>query len=68
MFGFMLPTWLLSMFINNITTVAVMMPILEQVLVELEAIRYRDDDEEEAIANGGNDQSELVLITFIDSL
>ena len=64
----MLPTWLLSMFINNITTVAVMMPILEQVLVELEAIRYRDDDEEEAIANGGNDQSELVLITFIDSL
>ena len=36
----MLLTWIPSMFINNVTIAAMMMPILEQVLVELETVRY----------------------------
>ena len=36
MMGFMLPTCILSMFINNLTTVAMMMPILDQLLIEWE--------------------------------
>ncbi|PAA54025.1 hypothetical protein BOX15_Mlig020288g1, partial [Macrostomum lignano] len=35
LFGFLIPTWILSMWISNTATVAMMLPIAEAVLVEL---------------------------------
>ena len=40
--GFMLPTAILSMWISNTATTAMMIPILEAVLVELGS-QHRDD-------------------------
>ena len=40
--GFMLPTVILSMWISNTATTAMMIPILEAVLVELGS-QHRDD-------------------------
>ena len=34
-FGFMVPTFVLSMFINNLSTTAMMLPIMEAVLEQL---------------------------------
>ena len=44
MLGFMLPTCILSMFLNNLATVAMMMPILEQLLVEYEKGLNKDEE------------------------
>ena len=41
MFGFMLPTWFLSMWISNTATTAMMLPILEAVLQQLRATHGR---------------------------
>jgi len=38
MLGFMVPTWFLSMWINNTATTAMMMPIVQEVLTKLRAI------------------------------
>ena len=48
MLGLMLPTMFLSMWISNTATTAMMVPIVDAVLIELEAdiSKGREDDEE----------------------
>lgn len=43
MFGMMLPTWFLSMWISNTATTAMMIPIANAVLVQLKETRDKDE-------------------------
>ncbi|XP_046377536.1 solute carrier family 13 member 2-like isoform X2 [Haliotis rufescens] len=45
MLGFMLPTWFLSLWISNIATTAMMIPIVNAVLDELRKIKYKSNEE-----------------------
>ena len=49
MLGLMLPTMFLSMWISNTATTAMMVPIVDAVLIELETdlSKGRDDDDED---------------------
>ena len=43
MFGMMLPTWFLSMWISNTATTAMMIPIANAVLVQLKETKDREN-------------------------
>ena len=45
MFGMMLPTWFLSMWISNTATTAMMIPIANAVLVQLKETKDRENAE-----------------------
>ena len=42
LFGFMFPTWFLSMWISNTATTAMMLPVAEAVLQQLRTIAKRE--------------------------
>ena len=44
MFGFMLPSWFLSMWISNTATTAMMLPMVEAVLSELEGSEAEENE------------------------
>ncbi|XP_071100550.1 Na(+)/citrate cotransporter-like [Haliotis cracherodii] len=46
MLGFMLPTWFLSMWVNNTSATAMMIPILDAVLIQLRASTDTPDNDE----------------------
>ena len=45
MFGMMLPTWFLSMWISNTATTAMMIPIANAVLVQLKETKDRENSD-----------------------
>ena len=56
MLGFMLPSWFLSMWISNTATTAMMLPMVEAVLGELEGGEKNVDPEKQVV---GKDQSTM---------
>lgn len=60
MFGMMLPTWFLSMWISNTATTAMMIPIANAVLVQLK--ETRDKDETVRVTAVGEEDIQLTVI------
>ena len=58
MFGFMLPTWFLSMWISNTATTSMMLPILEAVLGQLKET-YGGTQEPREIQEGASNKTGL---------
>ncbi|XP_050409419.1 solute carrier family 13 member 2 [Patella vulgata] len=62
MFGLMLPTWFLSMWVSNTATTAMMIPIAGAILEQLKRFIEEEDKEAEKVAaNGGVENSAFEL-------
>jgi len=66
MLGFMLPSWFLSMWISNTATTAMMLPMVEAVLGELEGGEKNVDPEKQVVAVDA-DGNETVALKKRDS-
>ncbi|XP_048729143.2 Na(+)/citrate cotransporter-like isoform X2 [Ostrea edulis] len=67
MFGFMLPTWFLSMWVSNTATTAMMIPIVGAVLEEFKLVKKAsnaDDIKMNEITNGGVKTTEIPVNVY----
>ncbi|KAI0239554.1 Solute carrier family 13 member 5 [Lamellibrachia satsuma] len=69
MLGFMLPTWLLSMWISNTATTAIMFPVAQSILDQFDtprsSVREPDDDRTDAANENTNDDNNVELQSIV---